>query len=484
MDRPNRPERPGQGSDRRGPRRDGGDRGRGRGSAGPAKGRGYGESSGIPNSARAEAARQLVRIEQDDAFVSLVRGTEPTDAAQDRHVTEYVAGVTRWRRRIDHALSLAYRGELGAMEPLLRQILRIGTYDLLIAKTAPHAAINEAVDTARDVVRLEATGVTNAVLRAVLRDRDVDPFPPDMDPAERLAIRWSHPTWIVRRWLKRFGEAETAKLLERNNRPPIHGLRIEGPSAARTSFSDMLREARIDWEPSAFLTDFVRVIRLQPVIRARWIERGYCTVQDESTGIVVRLLDPMPGDHVVDACAAPGGKSMYAASRMAGKGRITAVDTSAARLRLLDAAKGRVATPIETIAADFAEWAADAEPADRVLLDAPCSGLGVLARRADLRWHRSPEGLAELVELQDRLLEAAARVVKPGGVLVYATCTIEPEENAERVKAFLARHPEFSVERAEKYIPKAPVDEDGFFASLPQRDDIDGAFAARMRRAR
>lgn len=507
MERPRRPERPKPGNDTRGPRPDGGRGGSRPGKRGP---RPEGSRGGRPDrrgprgdagsgdfrpdrrrerpregpSARAEAARRLVRIEQDDAFVTLARGAEAQDAAVDRQVTEYVAGVTRWRRRLDMALERAYRGDFAAMEPMLRQVLRIGAFELLITRTAPHAAINEAVDAAAEAVRPDATGVTNAVLRAVLRDKDLEPEVQDADLAERLAVRWSHPTWMVRRWLDRFGEQDTVKLLERNNRAPLHGLRIDGTAAARAAFTDMLREARIDSEPSAYLKDFVRVIRLQPVIRAKWIDRGYCTVQDESTGLVVHLLDPQPGDHVVDACAAPGGKSLYAASRMAGKGRITSVDVSAARLKLLEASRERARTPIETVAADFAEWATTAEPADRVLLDAPCSGLGVLARRADLRWRRSPEGIHELAALQDRLLDAAAAVVKPGGVLVYATCTIEPEENEERVRAFLSRHAGFSVEPADRWIPKALVTSDGFFASLPHRDDIDGAFGARLRRAR
>jgi 16S rRNA (cytosine967-C5)-methyltransferase len=425
-------------------------------------------------------------VEEDRAFVGRMRGAGPDrDEDTDRRVTDYVAGVTRWKRWLDHLVAGVYRGDLEAMEAPLRQILRIGAYDLVIRRIAPHAAINEAVDAARRAVRPEAAGVTNAVLRAISQ---LDPAAVAIDAedqAERLAVRWSHPTWLVRRWLDRYGEKDAVRLLERDNRAPVHGLRIDGPSAARASFRDMLKEARIDWEPSPYLDDFVRVIRLQPIIRARWIERGYCTVQDESTGLVVRVLDPQPGEHVVDACAAPGGKSLYASSLMGGRGRITAVDQNAARLDLLSRSASKAPTPIDSIVADFVDWAAGhaGDPADRVLLDAPCSGLGVMARRADLRWRRSPESFAELTALQDRLLDAASLVVRPGGLLVYATCTIEPEENAERVHAFLGRHPDFSLEPAGDAVPARLLDADGSLLTLPFRDDVDGAYAARLRRA-
>jgi 16S rRNA (cytosine967-C5)-methyltransferase len=209
-------------------------------------------------------------------------------------------------------------------------------------------------------------------------------------------------------------------------------------------------------------------------------------VQDESAGLLVQLLDPQPGETILDGCAAPGGKTMAIAGRMGGDGTILAVDAKEERLNLVtEAAEAQgAADMVEAEAAELQAVAARPEPpqADRVLLDVPCSGLGVLAKRADLRWQRAPEDLDELTALQDDLLDAAARMVAPGGVLVYSTCTIEPEENEERVEAFLERHPDFELEPAPDALPADVVTDEGYLATLPHRHRTDGAFGARLRR--
>lgn len=438
--------------------------------------------------ARREAVRLLRRIETDQAYINRLISAGLTDELEPeagRRATEYVAGITRWRRWLDFLLAQAYRGRYDKIEPRLRYILQLGLYELLFTDTPPYAALHEAVELARRLVRPQAGAVVNAVLRTLLRQRDFLPQPQTGDAAEDLAIRYSHPTWMVQRWLARYGPAETEALLRNNNERPWFGVRVRTDRIARHVVLHRLADRGVEAQPSSVLDDFIRVRRLGPILEDRLIEKGLLAVQDESAGLVVRLLDPHPEETIVDACAAPGGKTTYIATRMRDHGRVLAFDVHARRVELIrKAALQQGLTSIVAEAVDL-RGVPTRYPdlqADRVLLDVPCTGLGVLAKRADLRWHRQPEDLSELVQLQDELLEAAARLVRPGGVLVYSTCTIEPEENEERIRAFLARHSNFTVERADAWVPAAMVTAEGFFATWPPRDQMDGAFAARLRR--
>lgn len=440
----------------------------------------------MPESARSHAFRQLNRIEQEGAFIGLA-GEEDLlemDPREERQALEYIAGVTRWRRWLDFLLASAYRGDYETMEPSLRQVLRIGLYDLLFLATPPHAALNEAVELAKKRVRQGAGGLVNGVLRNLLRRKEDLPEPHTGRVAEDLAIRYSHPTWMVERWLDRYGRDATIALLAWNNSRPVYGVRINTLKNPVQDFQQVLNERGIAFTPSPYLDYFVRVPKLQGLVRAGLLAEGYCAVQDESAGLVVALLDPQPGETIVDACAAPGGKATHAAQRMQNTGRIIACDVHEGRLRLVEQSARDQGIPIiETRAGDFRETAPQEDfQADRVLLDAPCSGLGVLSKRADLRWNRSPEEVRELTQLQDELLDAAAQAVRPGGLLVYSTCTIEPEENEERVVAFLNRHPDFSVESAKGYVPEAMVTPEGYYRTFPPRDQTDGAFGARLRK--
>ncbi|NNE69585.1 MAG: 16S rRNA (cytosine(967)-C(5))-methyltransferase RsmB [Rhodothermales bacterium] len=425
---------------------------------------------------RVAAVKRLVRITDDGAFASLV-GDRLSSPAAERVATQFVGGVTRWRRWLDYLASTCYRGEFDDLEPVLREILRLGTYDLAVVGNAPHAAVYQAVEATRILLRPGAAKLVNAVLRALDRKK---PWKTDLqrETLEELSVRWSHPDWLVERWIQRFGLEDSRRLMEYNNRPPAFSLRIAGN---REEFEQVMTNAQVRWQPSPWLDDFVRVERLQPLMRGNWISSGAASVQDESAGLVVRLLDPQPGDAIVDACAAPGGKSRYIAERLGGKGHLTAVDASKSRMHLLEGLAG--SPNVDAVEADFRDWAAANQGScDRVLLDAPCTGLGVLSSRADLRWHRTPADFDQLVPLQRELLSAAAQAVRPGGVLVYSTCSIAPEENEANADAFLSAHPEFQVEPADIWLSEDLVTPQGYLSTLPQRDGIDGAFGVRFRR--
>lgn len=442
-------------------------------------------SPGTTYSARTLAVRQLSRIEVDGAFIGIGgEDATATDARETRQATDYVAGVTRWRRRLDFLLAHFYRGDFEKMEPTLKQILRIGLYDLLYLDTPPHAALNEAVELAKQMLRPGAGKLVNGILRAIQRRRDSLPEPQMNDLAERLAVAHSHPSWLVRRWLEQFGTDDAEALMRWNNQRPVYGLRVNTLATSVAAFCERLNKLEIEWEASPFLDDFLRIPRLQPVLRGGLLADGLCAVQDESAGLVVRLLDPQPGETIADTCAAPGGKALYAAQRMQNRGRLLAYDVHEARLHLADIAAEKLGvTMLETSLLDLTKLSThtDLPKADRVLVDAPCSGLGVLAKRADLRWNRTPEEMETLVDLQDTLLDAATHLIKPGGLLVYSTCTIDPVENHSRVRAFLQRQPTFAVEPAHGIVPDEVVTPEGYLATLPHRHHIDGAFGVRLR---
>jgi 16S rRNA (cytosine967-C5)-methyltransferase len=436
--------------------------------------------------ARDTAIKRLMRIETEGAFAGLVSGAPDTssDAREERFATEITAGATRWRRWLDFVIDYHYKGDPAAMETVVRLVLRIGTYELLFLDTPPHAAINEAVELTRRHGAPRAAGLVNGILRSIDRNRGRLPEPASEDTAEALAIRTSHPTWMVRRWIERFGFEAAARLCEWNNRTPAFGIRINTLRIDPADFRARLDAESIEWEPGRFLEDVVSVRSVQPLIRGGYLADGLCVVQDESAALVVRLLDPRPEDRVLDTCAAPGGKALYAAGLMDNRGHVVALDINRKRTKLIARTAERLGFDVvEARAADATQLPAEYHEAfDRVLVDAPCSGLGVLAKRADLRWRINENDLVELATLQERLLSEAARAVRPGGVLVYSTCTIEPDENAGQIRRFLALHPDFGVRDAREFIPSEVSSESGYMATLPHVHAIDGAFAARLER--
>jgi 16S rRNA (cytosine967-C5)-methyltransferase len=435
--------------------------------------------------ARVHALDHLEQVRQDDAFVGALTA-EDADARTRRQARELVAGVTRQRRWLDFVLGEAYHGDYDSMEHRLQEILRLGLYELLFQSTPTHAAVDEYVELAKKALRPGAGNLVNGVLRTIDRDREHIPTPNTGDDAEDLAVRYSHPTWMVRRWLDRYGLDDTTELLRSNNRRPMYSVRVNPLLTDKAAVAEWLSEHDVVNVDSPYLDSHLRIKRLQALIEGGLLDDGHVAVQDESAGLVVQLLDPQSGEMLIDACAAPGGKTMHAAAQMEGEGTILAIDVQADRLgRVTDAAETHGVTDlVQTETADLREWADQPDPpqADRVLVDVPCTGLGVLAKRADLRWRRSADDLRERADMQDALLDAAARLVKPGGLLVYSTCTIEPEENEHRIDDFLARHVEFTLESAHGHVPDDVVSDAGFLTTLPHEHRMDGAFAARLRR--
>ncbi|HEV8472078.1 MAG TPA: 16S rRNA (cytosine(967)-C(5))-methyltransferase RsmB [Methylomirabilota bacterium] len=439
--------------------------------------------------ARALAARVLERVEVDDAFADLAldaestrRAVSPRDAAL---ATELVYGTLRWQRYLDWIVAPHSRRRLEALDARVRVLLRMTAYQLVFLERVPaFAAVNDAVTLARAGPR-GAAEYANAVLRSFARRgaREREPAPP-RDPVDALAVRCSFPTWLAARWVARWGAAEAEALMRAmNERPPLtvraNTLRLTREAlAARLAAEDDV-EAR----PTAYAPEGLLTARGGAPGRWRAFADGACVVQDEASMLVARLLDPRPGETVVDACAAPGTKTTHLAQLMDNRGRIVALDPQPARLaRVTEAAARLGVTIVQTIESTAQELVGSYGPrADAVLVDAPCTNLGVLRRNPEVKWRRQPGDIAASAALQSQILTAAATLLGGGGRLVYATCSTEPEENEGVVGDFLARHPEFRVDRPADF--PLPLDAGGFWRALPHRHGTDGFTAVRLKRA-
>ncbi|CAO2833678.1 unnamed protein product [Amaranthus hypochondriacus] len=462
---------------------------------------------------RAVAAVRLMRIEFGGAFADLLneRGkgsgnnemeyvertlgfrTNNLNEKDLRLVTEIVNGTIRWRRYLDFLIVSLCHDERSFrnIEPLLLQILRVGVYEIVKLEKPPYAVVDENVKLAKFALRPGAGNMVNGILRKLVFLKDKDSLPvlkmdgDDRAQARALATTYSHPVWMVRRWTKYLGQEEAIKLMMWNNTDPSFSLRANiAKGFSREDLMMKLNMLKVPHKPSSHLDDFVRVESgMQTVIQTGLLKEGLCSVQDESAGLAVSVLDPQPGDHIIDCCAAPGGKTLFMASRLNGQGVISATDINKGRLRILEetAKLQCVDNVITCIHSDLRTFADSRNlKFDKVLLDAPCSGLGVLSKRPDLRWNRKLEDMEELKNLQDELLDAACKLVKTDGVLVYSTCSIDPGENEDRVSAFLLRHPEFQIDPVQRYVPSEFSTADGFYRSCPVKHAMDGAFAARL----
>ena len=442
--------------------------------------------AGPVSQARYEALHVLVRVERDRAFADLALEAalerarlDPRDAAL---CTEIVYGTLRWRRHLDWRLAPHLKRPLAKLDPWVRAVLRLTAYQLLFLDRVPRwAAVDEAVSVAR--LKSRAPGpaeFVNAVLRALTRAAGPPRLP--ADPVEAAAIRWSFPDWMAARWIARYGPEDAGRLMAAlNERPPVT-IRANTLRVSREGLAARLREEELaETEPTALAPEGLTV-RRGAVGRWAAFASGWCTIQDEASMLIARLLDPQPGELLADTCAAPGTKTTHLAQLMGNRGRIVAMDPHAGRLGLLHQAATRLGvTIVEThtggVAAVSGRWK---DRCDRVLVDAPCSNLGVLRRNPEVKWKREEADIGRLADKQRGILTASAALVKPGGRLVYATCSLEPEENDAVVDAFLAEHPSWRVDPPETF-PVAP-DAGGVVRCLPHVQGTDGFTAVRLAR--
>jgi 16S rRNA (cytosine967-C5)-methyltransferase len=442
-----------------------------------------------PDSSRGVALEILVRVETRDAFADRLLDTLPDRARlepRDRAlVTELVLGTLRWQRRVDWALAPVSRRPLPDLLPWLRALLRLTAYQLgFLDRIPPWAAVHEAVELAKLRRPPGAAAYLNGVLRALAAKRRPWPEPVGPDPVETLGVRASQPTWLVRRWWARYGSDETTALAHAMSAVPPLVVRANLLRGPRAALVEALRQAGAGAGETRFAPEGLVLERAGDLRELAPLRDGRATIQDEAAIMVGHALGPRPGETVADVCAAPGTKTTHLAALMSNQGRIVAADPHAGRLALLRAACARLgATIVEPRLADAGALAAALGPTcDRVLVDAPCSNLGVLRRNPDAKWRRRPEDFAALGPTQLAVLAAAADLVRPGGVLVYATCSLEPEENEAVVQALRARRPDLEPDPLPPAVPEACRAAPDVLRMAPHRHGSDGFTAHRLRR--
>ena len=436
---------------------------------------------------RGLAVKILNRIDRTDAYLDKLLEIELKNSelsGPDKSLLfEIVHGVTRWQNRIDWILNGFYKGQFSKCIPNVKNAMRVALYQILFLDKIPeYAAVNEAVDFVKKLQGQKPADLTNAVLRNIIRSKDNIRYPdPEEDLVNYLSAYYSHPTWLVKRWLARYGDNFTKELLIANNTKPAMTLRVNNLKTSKEELKSLLDKVELKYDDGNYLPEFIKLKKLTNIADWDYFAKGYFSIQDESTGIPCKLLDAQPGQKVLDLCAAPGGKTGLIADYMNNEGELVAIDRYESRLKILKKNLDRLGVKnVKLLAVDVDEF--EDKEFDRVLIDVPCSGLGTLPKKPDIKWKRDIGDFPKLNKIQSDLLEKGAALVKVGGNIVYSTCTIEPEENFQIVKKFLDEHPNYSLVNAGDLLPSDLLDENGCVQTYPHIHMIDGSFAAKIKR--
>ncbi|MFO7525085.1 MAG: 16S rRNA (cytosine(967)-C(5))-methyltransferase RsmB [Ignavibacteriaceae bacterium] len=434
---------------------------------------------------RGLAVKILNRVERSDSYLERLLENEMRNSelvGPDKALLyELVHGVVRWMGRLDWILNGFYKGQFSKAIPNLKNGLRVALYQILFLERIPdHASVNEAVEFVKKLQGQKPADLTNAILRNIIRSKNAIRYPdPDEDLIGYLAAYYSHPSWMVKRYVARFGREEAEKLLNTNNEKPYLTLRINLLKTNIEEFKKLLDSVGLKYSVGKYFPEFVQLQNLTNITAWEYFAKGYFNIQDESTGLACRLLDVSENMRVLDLCSAPGGKTAYITVLMKDKGEVVAIDKFESRLALVEQNLKRLGiSSVKPIAMDAREYKDDLF--DRVLADVPCTGTGTLSKKPDIKWKKDIFDLRKLNDLQYSLTCKAAELVKPGGAFVYSTCSIEPEENFEIVKKFLDNHPNYKLDRADNKFPQDLIDENGCIQTLPHLHRMDGAFAARI----
>ncbi len=390
-----------------------------------------GSSINLYAGVRGLAVKILNRVDRTDAYLDKLLDIEIKHSelsGKDKALLfEIVHGVIRWLGRIDWILNGFYKGQFSKCIPNVKNSMRVALYQILFLDRVPdHAAVNESVEFVKKLQGEKSANLTNAVLRNIIRSRKGIRYPNrEEDTVGYFAAYYSHPTWMVKRWVNRFGEEETEKLLIANNQKPSHTLRVNTLKTNVNELKALLKSVDLNFFEGKYLEEYLQLSSITNITNWEYFQKGFFSIQDESTGFSCKALNPKPGMKILDLCAAPGGKTSFLANMMNNEGKIIALDKFESRLELFKRNIDRLGiTNVYPTVKDALQFNED--NFDGILADVPCSGLGTLTKKPDIKWKKDFGDIRKLNKIQLELLEKAGNLIKIGGTVVYSTCTIEP----------------------------------------------------------
>jgi len=408
-------------------------------------------------------------------------------------ITELVYGILKWKLTIDFIISSFSKIKPKKISPWILNILRIGVYQIIFTDKIPvSAACNESVKLAKRYGHAASSKYVNGVLRNIARNKGNIKYPDKKDDLSKfLSVNYSHPVWMVDEWLKRYGEIFTEELLKSNNQTPHFIIRTNTLKISKTDLKKRLEEEGFEVDYGQYIEEALIIKNPKSLHEIDAFKKGYFQVQDESSMLVASILNPEPDDFVLDVCSAPGGKATHLAQLMDNRGKIIARDIHEHKIQLINQAAKRLGIDIiKTEIFDAVTFDEKLEEkADKVLVDAPCTGLGIIRRKPDIKWTRKKEDKNEIIKLQKKILSTSSKYVRKGGIIIYSTCTIEPEENEYIIEEFLKNNQDFSLEDAWVNLPENLKDLTGNFNERKEyiqlytnKHGVDGFFIAKLKK--